>query len=230
MDTVVVEIRPAEGGDDAKMFTQDLFRVFAKFCQRKGWEVDITAMREAQRGYHEIVFTVKGKGALKRLLLEAGGHRVQRVPPTERKGRRQSSTVTVAVLLQPSAVELDIRPSDIRIETMRSSGPGGQHANKTDSAVRITHIPTGVNAYAGTKSQNANKKRAMEVLRSRLYQNQLSERRQSHNNQRAGQIGTGMRGDKVRTIRYQDGRVLDHRTGKKINLKTWLAGDLDTLV
>ena len=230
MDTVVVEIRPAEGGDDAKMFTLDLFRVMTKFCQLKGWKVDVMEMREATRGYHEIVFMVKGRGALSRLEKEAGGHRVQRVPPTERRGRRQSSTVTVAVLRRPSEVEVDLRPGDVRVETMRSSGPGGQHANKTDSAVRVTHVPTGITAYAGAKSQHDNRRRAMEVLRTRLHQIQASEDKRARRKARSSQIGSGMRGDKIRTIRYQDGRVIDHRTGTKIPLKEWQAGKLDRLV
>ena len=230
MSIVIVEVRPAEGGNDAKMFTQDLFQVFLKFCKRKKWKTEIVSMRHAPVGFYEIVFTVQGSGAYKRLLKEAGGHRVQRVPPTEKKGRRQTSTVTVAVLRQPVGITIKLRDKDLKIETMRSSGPGGQHANKSDSAVRITHIPTGIQAYAGTKSQVANKKRALGVLKARIHDAQLSKSKKAHAKNRSKQVGSGMRGDKVRTIRYQDGRVSDHRSGKKVNLKIWLNGELDRLV
>jgi len=229
-DTVIIEIRPAEGGDDAKMFTFDLFKMISAHCKSKRWKVELVAMREASRhGYQEITFLVRGQGALADLLNEAGGHRVQRVPPTEKRGRRQTSTVTVAVLAQASNVDLKIRESDLKVETMRGTGPGGQHRNTTDSAVRVTHIPTGINAYSDTKSQHDNKRNALAVLKARLVDAEQRKATQSRNAKRKKQVGMRMRGDKIRTIRYQDGRVIDHRTRKKTTIKRWETGHLDDL-
>lgn len=230
METVVVEIRPAEGGDDAKMFTEDMLRVLLKYCARRGWRADMTSVSYARRGCKEIVFTVKGKG-VSRLAKEAGCHRVQRVPPTDKKGRRQTSTITVAVLPLPKRVTVNLRDKDLRWETMRASGPGGQNVNKCETAVRVTHVPTGLTATAQTKSQATNKQRALEVLMSRLHSVEKSRIRGDRNRTRARQVGSGNRGDeKIRTIRYQDGKVTDHRSGTTVRLKVWESGDLDALL
>lgn len=230
MERVIVEIRPAEGGDDAKLFTLDLYKVLVSYCKSKKWTTDLMWMKSIGKGFQEIVFSVEGKGVYDRLKREAGGHRVQRVPPTEKRGRRQTSTVTVAVLPEPSEIDLRIDPKDLKWETMRSTGNGGQSVNTTDSAVRVTHTPTGVSAIAQEKSQHANRKRVLSVLRSRLLEQKEIQQHQKRNTKRAKQLGTGQRGDKVRTIRYQDGRVTDHRTGKKVRIKSWESGELDKLL
>lgn len=229
METVIVEIRSAEGGDDAKLFTLNIYKVLTKYCMSHKWSIELLEMKPSSIGYQEIDILVSGNNVYKSLIQEAGGHRVQRVPPTEKKGRRQTSTITVAVLLEPERDDLIISQSDLKIETMRGSGPGGQHRNTTDSAVRITHIPTGISAYAAEKSQIANRKNAMSVLRSRLNQIQHASIKNKIASDRKKMVGTGMRGDKIRTIRYQDGLVMDHRNGKKIQLSKWLEGMLDLL-
>jgi len=229
MDTVIIEIRSAEGGDDAKLFVYDMFKVLVRYCSIHKWDTEILEMKEASKGYHEISFMVTGRDVYNLLVNEAGGHRVQRVPPTEKKGRRQSSTVTVAVLKEPTDFDLQIKPSDLIYETMRGSGPGGQHRNTTDSAVRITHVPTKITAYSASKSQNANKKMALSVLRSRIHEEMESKNKSEISQHRQSQVGSGMRGDKIRTIRYQDGFVFDHRTDKKIRLQDWEDGKLDLL-
>ena len=224
MDSVVVEIRPAEGGDDAKLFTHDLFKVMVAYCERMRWEVELVDIRPAKIGFHEIVFIVRGAGAARGLEPEAGGHRIQRVPPTEKRGRRQTSTVTVAVLPEPTEAQVHVDPKDLRWEMLKASSKGGQHANKNESGVRVTHAPTGVVAVALSKSQYANKKQALQVLRSRLLQRHQGSLAQTRCDKRSEQVGSGMRGDKVRTIRYQDGQVTDHRTGKKIHIRAWESG------
>jgi len=230
-ETVVVEIRPAEGGDDAKLFTFDIFKMLSAYCKRKRWDIQVVAMRPAGRhGYQEITLVVSGKGALAGLLPEVGGHRVQRVPPTEKRGRRQTSTITVAVLPQPRDVDVKIRDSDLKWETMRGTGPGGQHRNTTDSAVRVTHKPTGVSAYSDTKSQHDNRKYALAVLKSRLSEQMKQKAKREHNVTRARQIGAGMRGDKRRTYNFRENRVTDHVSGKTVrNVKAVLGGKLDQL-
>lgn len=229
-ETTIVEIRPAEGGDDAKLFTFDLFKMISSYCTNKGWEVEILEMRDATLGYQQITFLVRGKGCQAALKHEAGGHRVQRVPPTEKRGRRQTSTVTVAVLPEAQEVELRLRDSDLRFETYRAGGPGGQHQNKTDSAVRVTHLPTGIQAASTMKSQKENKKLALAVLRSRLLEAKLSKVTEKRNSRRSEQIGTGMRGDKRRTYNFKANRVTDHVTNKTVrDVKGVLRGNLDGL-
>lgn len=229
MESVVIEIRPAEGGDDAKLFALELFKVLGMYSRRMGWSSELVDLKEAKRGAQEIVFLVRGKGVIDGLTFEAGGHRVQRVPPTEKRGRRQTSTVTVAVLPEPKESEVRIREQDLRWDTMKSHGHGGQSVNTTDSAVRVTHVPTGVSAISYEKSQHANRRQVLTVLRSRLLGQQREREARSRNRTRSQQVGSGMRGDKVRTIRYQDGRVTDHRTGRKMSLKDWTAGKLEML-
>lgn len=231
-DTVIVEIRPAEGGDDAKMFTLDLFKMLLAHCLSQGWRVDLAVKRPAGRrgGYQEITFVVRGEGALADLLNEVGGHRVQRVPPTEKRGRRQTSTVTVAVLPQAPEIKLNLRDKDLRWETMTAGGPGGQHQNKVETAVRVTHLPTGVTASSSTKSQKENKRIALAVLRARLLATEKAEASQARNQNRRKQIGLGMRGDKRRTYNFKANRVTDHVTGKTVrDVKGVLRGNLGGL-
>lgn len=231
IETTIVEIRPAEGGDDAKLFTFDLFKMLSAYCLSKGWEVEILEMRDAGRhGYQQITFLVRGNGCQGALLQEAGGHRVQRVPPTEKRGRRQTSTVTVAVLPEPRDVRLHIPEHELRVETFRAGGPGGQHQNKTDTAVRVTHIPTGVTATSTMKSQKENRKLALAVLRTRLLVAREEAAAESRNQKRADQVGSGMRGDKRRTYNFKANRVTDHVTGRTVrDVKAVLRGNLDPL-
>lgn len=230
METVVVEIRPAEGGDDAKLFALNVYRSIIAYAALRKWEAELVEMRPAARaGYQEIVFTVRGRGAWDALSKEAGGHRVQRIPPTERHGRRQTSTVTVAVLPEPSGSTLVLLDRDLKWETMRASGPGGQGVNTTASAVRVTHTPTGVSATCQTRSQHQNKDAALSVLRARLQEQATSKQDQARNRARSQQIGSGMRGDKIRTIRYQDDTVTDHSSGRQTSVTRWERGYLDDL-
>ena len=230
-ETTIVEIRPAEGGDDAKLFTFDLYKMLATYCSNKGWEVEPLEMRAAARhGYQQITFLVRGRGCQGALLHEAGGHRVQLVPPTEKRGRRQTSTVTVAVLPEPRDVRLHIPDRDLRVETYRAGGPGGQHQNKTDSAVRVTHLPTGISAASTMKSQKENRKLALAVLRTRLLAAKTESATQARNKKRAQQVGSGMRGDKRRTYNFKANRVTDHVSGKTVrDVKGVLRGNLDAL-
>jgi len=231
-ETVVVEIRPAEGGDDAKLFTFDIYKMLTAYCRIKGWEVELFEMRPAGRmGYHEIVFLVEGKGVYKDLMFETGGHRVQRVPPTEKHDRRQTSTITVAVLPEPTDVQVHVDERDLEWESFRAGGAGGQHQNKTDSAVRVTHTPSGtVVVCRDERSQLQNKRKAMAVLRSRLFSSASTTSHSGRNDQRANQVGSGMRGDKTRTYNFREDRVTDHRTGKTVrDVATILRGHLDLL-
>ncbi len=229
---VIVEIRAAAGGDEAALWAGDLYRMYERFAERSGWSTEpIDVSVTGGGGVKEATFSVKGKGAFARLKYEAGPHRVQRVPATESQGRVHTSMATVAVLPEAEEVEVDINDNDLIIETMRSQGPGGQSVNTTDSAVRITHKPTGiVVSCQDEKSQLQNKLKAMRVLRARLYQIQLEEQLGDRAEARRSQVGSGERSEKIRTYNYKENRVTDHRVGLTVhNLTDVLDGDLEQL-
>jgi peptide chain release factor 1 len=230
---VIIEIRPGAGGDEAGLFGAMLLRMYMRYADRRGYEVELTSVTDnTVGGIKEAVFTIKGAGAFSRMKFESGVHRVQRVPVTESQGRIHTSTATVAVLPEMDEVDADIDPADLRIDVYRASGHGGQHVNTTDSAVRITHLPTGlVVTSQNEKSQLKNKASAMKVLASRLYDLRRSERDESYAAQRRGQLGTGDRSERIRTYNFPQGRVSDHR----INLTLYriddiMDGDLDELI
>ncbi len=212
--SIVLEVRAGTGGDEAALFAGDLFRMYTRYAQLQGWKVDLVSASEGDvGGYKEIIANVEGDGAFGRLKWESGVHRVQRVPATETQGRIHTSAASVAVLPAPEDVEIDIRPEDIRIDTMRASGSGGQHVNTTDSAVRITHLPTGLVATSSEKSQHVNRDKAMQQLKIRLYEQEKAARDSERADARAEQIGSGDRSQKVRTYNYPENRLTDHRIG-----------------
>lgn len=229
---VIVEIRSAAGGDEAALWAGDLYRMYERFAERNRWSVEpIDVSPSDTGGLKEATFAVKGKGAYSRFKFEAGPHRVQRVPKTESQGRVHTSMATVAVLPEAKEVEVDIQDNDLDVETFRSTGPGGQSVNTTDSAVRITHRPTGiVVSCQDEKSQLQNKIKAMRVLRARLYQQQMAEQAGERASVRRSQVGTGERSEKIRTYNYKDNRVTDHRIGLTVHsLPQVLDGDLEVL-
>ena len=229
---VIVEIRSAAGGDEAALWAGDLYRMYERFAERNRWSVEpIDVSPSDTGGLKEATFAVKGKGAYSRFKFEAGPHRVQRVPKTESQGRVHTSMATVAVLPEAKEVEVDIQNNDLDVETFRSTGPGGQSVNTTDSAVRITHRPTGiVVSCQDEKSQLQNKIKAMRVLRARLYQQQMAEQAGERASVRRSQVGTGERSEKIRTYNYKDNRVTDHRIGLTVHsLPQVLDGDLEVL-
>ena len=229
---VIVEIRPGTGGLEAALFAGDLYRMYAKYAARKGSTLEqMSANTTEVGGFKEIIFSVKGKDAYKRLKSESGVHRVQRVPTTEAQGRIHTSTATVVVLVEPQDVDLVIEQKDLRIDTYRSSGPGGQHMQKTDSAVRITHIPTGVVvACQDERSQLKNKTKAMRILSARILDMKRQEESKKVSQERRAQIGSGDRSEKIRTYNFPDRRVTDHRINfTSHQLEGMLEGDLDEL-
>jgi peptide chain release factor 1 len=229
---VMVEIRAGTGGLEAALFAGDLYRMYTKYAARKGWNLEPMSSHPTElNGFKEIVFSVKGKDAYKRLKYESGVHRVQRVPTTEAQGRIHTSTATVAVLIEPEEVDLVIEPKDLRIDTYRSSGPGGQHMQKTDSAVRITHLPTGeVVACQDERSQLKNKTKAMRILRARLLDIKQQEEFKKISQARKSQIGSGDRSEKIRTYNFPDRRITDHRINfTSHQLEQTLEGNLDEI-
>lgn len=228
----ILEIRAGTGGDEAGLFTADLLRMYHKFCEDRGWKFEI--IEEASTGiggYKEVVVNVKGDGVFAVLKFESGVHRVQRVPATESGGRIHTSAATVAVLPEAEDVDIDIPATDIRIDTMRASGSGGQHVNTTDSAVRITHIPTGIMVTSSEKSQHVNRVKAMQVLRTRLYDMERQKVDDERAAARKGQIGSGDRSERIRTYNYPQGRVTDHRINLTLyKLDQIMQGDLDELI
>ncbi|MDW3991000.1 peptide chain release factor 1 [Staphylococcus saprophyticus] len=229
---VIVEIRAAAGGDEAAIFAGDLFRMYSKYAETLNYKTDIVEVTESDHGgYKEISFSVSGNGAFSKLKYENGAHRVQRVPETESGGRIHTSTATVAVLPEVEDVEIEVRNEDLKIDTYRSSGAGGQHVNTTDSAVRITHIPTGVIATSSEKSQIQNREKALKVLKARLFDMKLQEEQQKYAAQRKSAVGTGDRSERIRTYNYPQSRVTDHRIGLTLQkLDQIMEGKLDEII
>lgn len=230
---VIVEVRAGAGGDEAGIFAGNLFRMYSRFAERQGWKVDImSTSTQGVGGFKEIVFMIKGKGAYSKLKYESGVHRVQRVPETESGGRIHTSTATVAVLPEVDDVEVEINMNDVRVDVYRSSGNGGQSVNTTDSAVRLTHVPTGiVVAMQDEKSQLKNKDKAFKVLKARLYEKQISEQNKEIADARKSQVGTGDRSERIRTYNYPQGRITDHRINLTVyKLDNFLDGDIEEMV
>ena len=230
--SAVLEVRAGTGGDEAALFAGDLFRMYSRYASTRGWKVELDSATEGDAGgYKEIIATVTGDGVFGRLKFESGVHRVQRVPTTEAQGRIHTSAATVAVLPEVEDVEIEIADKDIRIDTYRASGSGGQHVNKTDSAVRITHLPTGIVATSSEKSQHVNRDKAMKNLRVRLYDMQRQAKDNARSDARKSQVGSGDRSERIRTYNFPQGRVTDHRIGLTLHsLPQILEGDLDPML
>ena len=230
---IICEIRAGAGGEEAALFAGTLFRMYTMYAEKKHWKLEILNENETGLGgYKEISFMITGKGVYSRLKFESGVHRVQRVPDTESSGRIHTSTATVAVLPVVEDVEIEINPADIKMEVFRSSGAGGQHVNKTSSAVRLIHIPTGMVAECQTeRSQTQNREYAMKLLQSRLYEKERQERDSKLASERKSQIGSGDRSEKIRTYNYPQGRITDHRIGLSIyQMEDFLNGNLDEMI
>ena len=230
--SAVLEVRAGTGGDEAALFAGDLFRMYSRYASTRGWKVEVDSATEGEAGgYKEIIATVTGDGVFGRLKFESGVHRVQRVPATEAGGRIHTSAATVAVLPEVEDVEIDIQDKDIRIDTFRASGSGGQHVNKTDSAVRITHFPSGIVVTSSEKSQHVNRDKAMKNLRVRLYDMQRQMKDNARSDARKSQVGSGDRSERIRTYNFPQGRVTDHRIGLTLHsLPQILEGDIDPLL
>ncbi|MEM0945479.1 MAG: peptide chain release factor 1 [Pseudomonadota bacterium] len=228
----ILEIRPGTGGDEAALFAGDLFRMYARYAEARGWQVEVLEESASEfGGVRELVAAIRGDNVFARLKFESGVHRVQRVPETESQGRIHTSAATVAVLPEAGEIDIDIPASDIRIDTMRASGAGGQHVNTTDSAVRITHLPTGIVVTSSEKSQHQNRARAMEVLRARLYDQERLAAEAERAATRKGQVGSGDRSERIRTYNFPQGRVTDHRINLTLyRLEQVMAGDLDEVI
>ena len=231
--SVILEIRAGAGGEEAALFAHSLFRMYSMYAAKQGWRCEVISENATELGgARELVASIEGAGVYSRMKFESGVHRVQRVPETETQGRIHTSTVTVAVMPEAQEVELELDPKDLRIDTFRSSGAGGQHINKTSSAIRVTHLPTGmVVECQDQRSQRENKVRALTVLRSRLLQQKQAEYDEAYNAQRQSQVGTGDRSEKIRTYNFPQDRVTDHRIALTLrNLQSVLDGDLDRVV
>lgn len=231
--SIIMEIRAGTGGEEAALFAHDLWRMYTMYAAKKGWSCETIQCSETELGgIKEIVFSIEGAGVYSRLKFESGAHRVQRVPQTETQGRIQTSAATVAVMPEAEEVELELDPKDLRIDTFRASGAGGQHINKTSSAIRVTHLPTGtVVECQDQRSQRENKERALKVLRSRLLQQKQEAYDQEYNAKRQSQVGSGDRSERIRTYNFPQGRVTDHRIGLTVyKLDEVLNGNLDLVV
>ena len=228
----ILEIRAGTGGDEAALFAGDLFRMYERYAASKGWRVEVVSASDGDAGgYKEIIATVSGKGVFAHLKFESGVHRVQRVPDTEASGRIHTSAATVAVLPEAEEVDIEIRPEDIRIDTMRASGAGGQHVNTTDSAVRITHLPTGIMVVQAEKSQHQNRARALQILRARLYDMERTKAAEERSESRRMQVGSGDRSERIRTYNFPQGRLTDHRINLTLyKLDRVMMGELDEVV
>lgn len=228
----ILEIRAGTGGDEAALFAGDLFRMYERYAAAQGWRFDVASASEGDAGgFKEVIATVSGKGVFAKLKFESGVHRVQRVPATEASGRIHTSAATVAVLPEAEEVDIDIRPEDIRIDTMRASGSGGQHVNTTDSAVRITHLPTGIMVVQAEKSQHQNRARAMQILRARLYDMERSRADDERSESRKLQVGSGDRSERIRTYNFPQGRLTDHRINLTLyKLDRVMMGELDEVI
>jgi len=230
---ILLEIRAGTGGEEAGLFAGDLFRMYSKFAEKQGWRMEILSRHyTGVGGFKEIIALIEGKGVYRQLKLESGVHRVQRVPVTESQGRIHTSTVTVAILPEAEEVDVQIDPNDLRIDIFRSSGPGGQSVNTTDSAVRITHLPTGiVVSCQDEKSQHKNKAKALKILRARVMDKAQQEKQMEISEKRRNQVGTGERSGRIRTYNFPQGRVTDHRIGLTLyRLESVLEGELDEII
>ena len=230
---IIMEIRGAAGGDEGNIFAGDLYRMYVKYCESLGWKIEVLEAQDCEAGgYSLISFMVKGEGVYSKLKFESGSHRVQRVPKTETQGRVHTSTATVLVMPEAEEVDVEINPGDLRIDTYRASGAGGQHINKTDSAVRITHIPTGtVTTSQDGRSQHDNKDKAMRAMRTKLYEMKLREQEEALGSERKNKIGSGDRSEKIRTYNYPQNRVTDHRIGLTIQqLDRIMEGKLEDVI
>ncbi|CAM1631328.1 peptide chain release factor 1 [Bartonella apis] len=230
--SAILEIRAGTGGSEAALFAGDLFRMYERYASLHGWKVEVVSASEGDvGGYKEIIASVTGKGVFSRLKFESGVHRVQRVPETEAGGRIHTSAATVAVLPEAEEIDVEIKPEDIRIDTMRASGAGGQHVNTTDSAVRITHLPTGIMVVQAEKSQHQNRARAMQILRARLYDLERQKADSERSASRKNQVGSGDRSERIRTYNFPQGRVTDHRINLTLyKLDRVMEGELDELI
>jgi len=230
--SAIVEIRAGTGGNEAALFAGDLFRMYERYASTKGWKVEVLSESEGEAGgYKEIIAEISGRGVFSKLKFESGVHRVQRVPATESQGRIHTSAATVAVLPEAEDIDIEVRQEDIRIDTMRSSGAGGQHVNTTDSAVRITHIPSGIVVTSSEKSQHQNRAKAMAVLRSRLFDMERQKIDNARSADRKSQVGSGDRSERIRTYNFPQGRLTDHRINLTLySLDRIIAGDIDEVV
>ncbi|MBD3282163.1 MAG: PCRF domain-containing protein [Candidatus Portnoybacteria bacterium] len=232
-ESVIIEIRAGAGGDEAALFAADLHRMYTKFAEKQGWNIKLLdANQSSLKGFKEVVFKIKGGDVYSKLKQEAGVHRVQRIPETEKSGRIHTSTATVAILPQPKDADVQIKSGDLKIDTFRSSGPGGQNVNMRSTAVRITHVPSGVVVSSqGERSQAANKENAMQILRSKIYALKKEKELQKLGNQRRDQIGSADRSEKIRTYNFPQDRITDHRIKKKWhNIEKILDGNLGPVI
>ncbi|ESW93679.1 MULTISPECIES: peptide chain release factor 1 [unclassified Mesorhizobium] len=228
----ILEIRAGTGGDEAALFAGDLFRMYERYAAERGWRFETVSASDGDAGgFKEIIATISGRGVFANLKFESGVHRVQRVPATEASGRIHTSAATVAVLPEAEEVDIDIRAEDIRIDTMRASGSGGQHVNTTDSAVRITHLPTGIMVVQAEKSQHQNRAKAMQILRARLYDLERSKADEERSESRKSQVGSGDRSERIRTYNFPQGRLTDHRINLTLyKLDRVMMGELDEVI